>query len=74
MGSFQERTRATQATTEVMSLMKLVGMEEEIQEVLPAPPTCRLVRILMLSRMAAGDTIKKLKGLRASTESSMAIV
>lgn len=74
VGYFQERTRTTQATSEVMSLMKLIGMDEEIQEVLPAPPSCQVVRTLMLNRLAAGDRIKKLKGLRASTENSAGIL
>lgn len=74
VGYFHERTRTAHATSEVMSLMKLIGMDEEVQEVLPAPPTCRVVRLLMLNRMAAGDTIRKIKGLRASTENSVGIL
>lgn len=74
VGYFNERTRTSQATTEVMALMKLLGLEEEVQEILPAPPTCRVVKLLMLNRMAAGDTIKKLKDLRASTENSVGIL
>lgn len=57
-----------------MPLRKFIGMDEEVQEVLPAPPTCRVVRLLMLNRMAAGDTIRKLKELRAPTENSVGVL
>lgn len=59
MGAFRPRTRTAVATREAMQVLQLLGLDQDVEELLGGPSTAKVIRVRLLSGQALSAAINR---------------